>query len=135
MTTLTRTDCTRDNVAVICPNATLLGVGTRKCKRGAWLRYEIDNQSFTGRVIGRVTCEGKVFIELAQASIDFTHVYIRWIEPGQVREVRHSPPRAVFNFFAQDDWKPEAVFAALEHGVSDMKDQLPHLFPEAETSR
>jgi hypothetical protein len=123
-TTLTRTDCKRDNVAVICPNATLLGFGTRKCKSGAWLTYEIDNSHFVGRAIGRVQCEGKTYIEIAQASECFSSVYIRWIDPSSVREIRKSAPRDVFTFFSQEEWKPGTVFKQLEYGVSDMQDQL-----------
>jgi hypothetical protein len=123
-TTLTRTDCTRDNVAVICPNATLLGFGTHKSKRGYWLEYERDDNKRVGRVIGRVTCEGKVYIEIAVVSLAFSAVHVQWVEPCEVREIRRSPPRAVFAFLGQDEWKPDAVFKAMEYGVSDMRDQL-----------
>jgi hypothetical protein len=124
MTRLTRTDCTRDNVAVICPGASLLGFGTRKCKRGSWVTYELDDHRHHGRAIGRVTCEGRIWIEIAQASDGFSSAYIRWIDPAWVKEVRPVPPRAVFAFFAMENWNPGDVFAALDYGVSDMRDQL-----------
>jgi hypothetical protein len=124
-TTLTRTDCTRDDVRVPCPNATTLGFGLSYCKRGFWVEYEIDNQHHVGRAIGRVTCEGKVYIEVAQATLAFSTVHIRWIEPAHVREVRRAPPRHVFNFFADTSgWHPDAIFRALEYGVSDLHDQI-----------
>ena len=125
MTNLTRTDCIRDNVKVICPGANLIGFGMKHCKRGYWLRYESDNYSHIGRAIGRVTCEGKIYIEAAIASQDFSSAYIRWIDPAEVREVRRAAPKHVFNFFADDaGWQPNAIFRALEYGVSDLHDQL-----------
>ncbi len=125
MTNLTRTDCKRDDVKVICPTAILIGFGIRHCKRGFWVQYEIDNQHFVGRSIGRVTCEGTIYIEVAQASNNFSSAFIRWVKPEDVREIRRSPPRKVFDFFAdKGGWYPEAIFRALEYGVSDMHDQM-----------
>ena len=125
MTHLTRTDCKRDNVKVYCPNATLLGFGLKHCKRGYWVVYETDNHKHVGRAIGRVTCEGKVYIELATASESFSSAFIRWVDPLEVREVRRAAPKRVFDFFADDaGWQPGAIFRALEHGVSDLPDQL-----------
>jgi hypothetical protein len=126
--TTTRTDCVRDNRAVICPNATLLGFGTSKVKRGNWIEYETsEGARYVGRVISRVTCEGVRYIELAEAAENLTHVYIRWIKPEQVRECRAAPPRAVFEFLAMDAqaWNDiEAVHGKIAYGVSDMRDQL-----------
>jgi len=59
VTSLTRTDCIRDDVKVPCPNATLLGFGLGHCKRGFWVSFEIDNQHHIGRAIGRVTLRGQ----------------------------------------------------------------------------
>lgn len=123
-TTLTRTDCERDNVGVICPNATLLGFGERTSKRGKWIAFEQSNIHAVGRVVGRVTCEGKVYVEVACASQAFCSVFIRWIEPHEVKEIRPVPPSSVFEFFARDDWMPDSVFRAMEYGVSDLKEQL-----------
>lgn len=124
MITTTRTDCKRDNVAIPLPNATSLGFGRWQAKRGNWVMYEIDNHHFVGRVIGRVTCEGKVYVEVAQATLGFTSVHVRWIKPVDVRECRPHPPRDVFEFFAGKWDKPEEIHAKLSNGVSDMKDQL-----------
>jgi hypothetical protein len=125
MTSLTRTDCKRDDVRVPCPNATLLGFGKGYCKRGFWVQYEIDNQHHVGRAIGRVACEGKTYIELAQATLAFSSAHVRWIDPASVKEVRPAPPRHVFNFFADGDgWHPDAIFRALEYGVSDLHAQM-----------
>lgn len=123
-TTLTRKDCERDNVMVICPNATLLGFGTRRCKRGNWVVFEQQDLHWTGRVIGRVRCEGKTYIEVATAAPSMCSVYIRWIEPHEVKEIRPVPPKSVFDFLARDDWNPADVFKAMEYGVSDLKEQL-----------
>ncbi len=122
--TTTRPDCTRDNVAVHLPNATSLGFGRRKAKRGNWVQYEVENHHFVGRVISRVTCEGKTFVEVAQASPAFAHAYIRWIAAADIRECRDNPPRHVFDFFAGEWSKPEDIHAKLAYGVSDMQDQL-----------
>jgi hypothetical protein len=120
---LTRTDCERDNVGVLCKNATTMGFGLRHCKRGNWVEYEVDDHRHVGRAIGRVRCEGKEYIELAVATLAFSAAFIRWIDPLTVKEVRKSPPRNVFKFFADTEWQPAAVFAALEYGVSDLHDQ------------
>ena len=123
--TTTRTDCTRDNVAVYLPNATTLGFGKRKAKRGNWVEYEVDNHHFVGRIISRVTCEGKVYVEVAQASPAFAHAYIGWIEPAQIRECRENPPRAVFDFFSGDWSNVEDIHAKIAYGISDLRDQMP----------
>jgi hypothetical protein len=125
--TTTRTDCKRDNNLVYLPNAAKYGFGLTKASRGNWIRYATDDDSehsFVGRVISRVTCEGKIFIEIAQASLDFSCAYVRWIKPEQVRECRKNPPRSVFEFFAANNWdNPEDIHAALAYGVSDLQDQ------------
>lgn len=124
LTTTTRQDCTRDNVAIFLPSASTLGFGRFKAKRGNWVMYEIDNHHFVGRVIGRVVCEGIAYVEVAQASQDFSHAYVRWIKPSDVRECRENPPRSVFEFFAGEWTDIEKIHDALAYGVSDMKDQL-----------
>jgi hypothetical protein len=118
------TTLTRDNIRVKCPNASSLGFGQLHCNRGNWVVFEIDDHHQFGRSIGRVICDGKIYIEMAVASTRFDSAYIRWIEPHQVREVRRAPPRAVFNFFAAETWNPKEVFAQLEYGVSDLRDQM-----------
>ena len=121
--TTTRTDCTRDNIAVRLPNAaSTLGFGKWKAKRGDWIRYEVgDNHHFCGRVISRVTCEGQTYIEIAGASGSFSSAYVHWIKPAQVRECRKAPPKTVFDFFA-GDWRDiEAIHARL----ADLNDQMP----------
>jgi len=127
-TTLTRTDCERDNQKVLCLNATLMGVGRRFCKRGNWVTLEIDNQKFIGRSLGRVVCEGVIYIELAQASIYFSSVHIRWVRPEEVREVRPTAPKRVLNFLSVDNntWcdNVQKLYQEIEYGVSDIHDQL-----------
>ena len=123
--TTTRADCTRDNNLVYLPNASTLGFGLYKAKRGNWVQWEMDGYHHVGRVIGRVVCEGKVYIEVAKAALDFSSAYVRWIDPAMVRECRENPPRRVFEFFAATTWdNPEDIHAALAYGVSDLHDQL-----------
>ncbi len=127
-TTLTRPDCKRDNVKVICRGASLLGFGRLFCKRGNWVVYEIDNNKFVGRSLGRVTCEGITYIEVAQASESFSSVFIRWVKPEDVREVRPTSPKRVLEFFAVEHamWCDNIprLLKEMEHGVSDSNDQL-----------
>lgn len=66
-TTLTRSDCKRDQGAVKCPNASLPGFGCRNAGPGNWIQYEQDSLCHVGRVIGRVVCESKIYIEVAVA--------------------------------------------------------------------
>ena len=122
--TTTRTDCTRDNRAVRLPNASTLGFGRWKAKRGNWVMYEIDNAHFVGRVISRVVCEGKEYVEVAQATLSFSSAHVRWIDPAAIRECRAAPPSKVFAFFAGDWSDPETIHAALAYGVSDLHDQM-----------
>lgn len=123
MITTTRTDCERDNKAVKLPNASTLGYGLWKAKRGHWVSYEADNAHFVGRVIGRVVCENTVYVEVAQAAEGFSCAYVRWVKPEQIRECRAVPPKSVFDFFTGEWSNVESIHAALAYGVSDMKDQ------------
>lgn len=123
--TTTRRDCTRDNRACHLPNASTLGFGCWKAKRGNWIVYESDDGSkHCGRVIARVLCEGAVYLEIAQASESFDSAFVRWVKPEMVRQCRASPPYTVFDFF-RSAWKnPDDIHAMLAYGVSDMRDQL-----------
>lgn len=99
----TRTDCTRDNRVTLCPNSTSLGYSTHKAKRGSWISYEIDNHHRVARVVGRVHCEGKTYIEVITTDSTFTFGYVRWIEPGDVREC-YSGPNMSFMAFITGPW-------------------------------
>jgi hypothetical protein len=125
--TTTRTDCERDYVGVRLPNATTLGFGKYYAQPGNWVLYEQGDYHHVGRVICRVQCEDKIYVEVAAATSDFASVMVRWVKPEEVRECRAEPPRRVFDFFAGDWNSPEEIHAKLAHGVSDMKDQLPDL--------
>jgi hypothetical protein len=122
-TRLTRDDCERDDVKVFCPNATTLGFAGRFAKRGYWVQCAQNGVNHQGRIIGRVTCERKIYVEVAVASPCFSYVCVRWFEPHEVCEIRRAVPRKVFEFFARDNWEPREVFAALDYGVSDLADQ------------
>lgn len=98
----TRTDCTRDNRATILPNATLLGSSTNKAKRGSWVHYEQDNNHHAARVVGRVHCEGKTYLEVIAMDTAFTMAYVRWIEPACVRACYSGPHTRVIEFMIGD---------------------------------
>jgi hypothetical protein len=113
--TTTRADCTRDNRKIPLPRASLLGMGKRFAKRGDWIRAEVSGYPTCGRVIGRVTCEGKVFVEVAAlGSIDSP--YVKWLDPAEVRECVSSPPRRIWEWISGDWTDPEAIHARLAKG-------------------
>ena len=122
--TTTRTDCERSFTAVKLPNARLEGFGKRFAQPGNWIVYENADFHHVGRVICSVVCEGKTYVEIAQASIDFGSAFVRWIDPVWVKECRKSPPKTVFEFFSGDWGSPEEIHAKLAYGVSDLKDQM-----------
>lgn len=93
-----RDDCERDVQAVICPNAVHLGYSTNKAKRGSWITYETDDHHRAGRVVGRVKCEGKTYLEIVTWDTALTFAYVRWIEAHRVRECYNQPHRRVIDF-------------------------------------
>lgn len=112
-----RTDCTRDNKETKLPNADTLGFGLWKAKRGNWIVYEQDNHKTIARVIGRVHCEGKTYIEVVALSEDLTFGFVRWIEPAQVRRCIAKPPRAAVAFLLGDDWQdPDTILKTIHQG-------------------
>ena len=120
----TRTDCTRDMKQVKLPYSAgnHVGFNTWIVKPGYWFSTEDGG---AGRMICRVVCEGKDYIEAAIISDDLSSAYIRWIEAKDIRTARRVPPKSVLEFMCRDDWSPESVHSALNYGVSDMNDQLP----------
>jgi hypothetical protein len=111
-----RTDCTRDNRATICVNSTLLGASTNKAKRGSWIHYEQDGYHHAARVVGRVHCEGKTYLEVIAMDTAFTVAYVRWIDPACVRAC-YNGPHARLVAFMVGEWKdPDALLARVHEG-------------------
>lgn len=113
-----RTDCTRDNVGVKLPRASLLGMGKPVAKRGDWVRFALwlgASEDTCGRVVGRVTCEGIHYVEVVALLGMHDSPTIRWILPELVAECVTSPPRRIWQFMASD-WNAPDVLARVEHG-------------------
>ena len=120
-----RTDCKRDNRAVILPRASMLAMGKVTAKRGDWLRYEDSSgQHYSGRVLGRVIADRKIYIELVALMGGADSPCIRWIEPHEARECVVSPPRRIWEFMASD-WRDasnartrghDSIISRVEHG-------------------
>lgn len=108
-----RTDCTRDNRATYLPNASHLGYDLWKAKRGNWVRFKREGMDGAhGRVIGRVHCEGKTYIEIVALLGNLDIPAIRWIEPSDVIQCRELPPKAIFDFIC-GDWNARTVANAI----------------------
>lgn len=108
-TSHTRTDCTRDNRRVILPNASRIGFAKRYAKRGFWIYAESGFGAAHGRVLGRVQCEGKVYVEALMLIGASLTPCVRWIEPCEIREALAHPPRAILQFIAGDWSDPAAL--------------------------
>ena len=112
----TRDDCTRDNVATMLPNACTLGFGLYKAKRGNLVQYEIDNVHFAGRVVGRVHCEGKTYIEVIQFDRLMTMAHVRWIESHAVKRCIPRPHYEVIAFLTGDWSDADAILKTAARG-------------------
>ena len=99
----TRQDCKRDNVRVILPRATRLGFAKQHAKRGFWIYADSGFGQTFGRVLGRVKCEGRIYVEAILLVGGTATPCIRWIAPEDVAESYEHPPRAVLQFI-MGDW-------------------------------
>jgi hypothetical protein len=111
-----RTDCTRDNQQVILPNASLLGYSTNRAKRGSWIVFEGESRLAAGRVVGRVHCEGKTYLEVIVTDAGLTMAYVRWIDPVCVRECYSQPHRRVFEFLMGEWRDPDTILRTACNG-------------------
>lgn len=104
-----RTDCKRHNCAILLPNASTLGFGLYKAKRGNWVRFNYGEERLCGRVVGGVVADGKRYIEVI-ALLGACHIpAVRWIEAEDVIECRSEPPRKVFEMICGDWDDPTAI--------------------------
>jgi hypothetical protein len=111
-----RTDCVRDNVKVFCANVRAVAYSTPWAKRGYWISCDYAGARRIGRVIGRITCEGKVYVETVLLATDGQSAYVRWIEPEWIETcVRHSP-RELFAFMLGEWTEPADIIARAEGG-------------------
>jgi hypothetical protein len=118
-----RTDCTRDNVKVYCTNVRVVACGTPWAKRGHWISCDYSGARRIGRVIGRVICEGKIYVETVLLALDGQAAYVAWIEPEWIETcVRHSP-REIFAFMLGEWKEPADIIARAEGGfIRDASD-------------
>lgn len=114
----TREDCTRDNKRTILPNSSLLGYSTNVAKRGCCLVYDHREQRVWARVVGRVHCEGKTYIEVIKTDPAFTMAYVDWIDPATVQACYAAPHRQVINFLI-GEWKdPDLILRTAANGFA-----------------
>jgi hypothetical protein len=120
----TRSDCTRDNVAVRLPCASTLGYGLPVSKRGNWVSFVIldhrhsSNRAF-GRVVGRVVCEGKTYVEVMRFFPDTCGVgvcwpdtggvRVWWVDPVTVKTCYPNPPYESLDFLLGPWTNPDAI--------------------------
>lgn len=117
-TSLTRSDCVRDNIGVLLNHLPYISYLSNVVKRGYWVgwnhceKYTTFSQS--GRAIGRVTCEGKVYVEVVEFSPETDIVLIKWILPEDITYCRKTPPTNALNFMQRDFSSAETVLKELE---------------------
>ena len=114
-----------DNKVVIAPNASLLGYGRRKVKRGDVFTYDNgDGQTHVARSLGRISkiddgmedARGWIVALVLGAAAD--HAFVRWIDPRWVREVRDAPAKfAAFFFSAELPHSPDMLLKLAEYGT------------------
>ena len=114
----TRDDCTRDNRATILPNASLLGFSTNEAKRGSWVLYEHMEQLHAGRVVGRVHCEGTIYLEIITTDAAMTFAAVRWINPTAVKACFPAPNRQVFEFLMGEWTDADKILTTANNGFS-----------------
>ena len=99
----TRTDCVRDNRAVPLPAVSCIGYSVPRAKRGYWVRYSKQAGTY-GRVIGRVRCEGKTYVEVIT-----WRGHVRWIEPGDILDCHANPPWITLEFMLGKWTNPDKI--------------------------
>jgi hypothetical protein len=112
----TRTDCTRDNRRTICPNSRHFGSSSNVAKRGCWIMYEIDNYHHAGRVVGRVHCEGKTYLEIISVDVAMTYACVRWIDPACVYQCYPSPHTRLIEFMVGEWTDAEIILHRATQG-------------------
>lgn len=118
-----RTDCKVDNVRVICPNASLLGYGTRKMKAGKCFTYGTEDH--VARSLGRVTVLENVDNRIVEKSYVLAAVLFhgqfmteRWVDPKDVREIFEAPTKiATFFYQPKLPYDAHTMRRLMEHGT------------------
>jgi hypothetical protein len=112
----TRTDCKRDKRQTICVNSTWIGHSTKVARPGSWVHYEVDDHHHVARVVGRVHCEGKTYLEVITTDVAMTMAYVRWIESAMVRACYAGPHHKVMAFLT-GEWKDtDAILTTAANG-------------------
>ena len=123
----TRTDCERNNRAVPVPNVfKYSGISLGRAKRGHWITWQSEGSEHCGRVVGRVTCEGTIYVEVMALSYGANSAYVRWIDPNNVTSCQAVPPTEIFRFLCGDWTDAHAILTRASQGfVSDtMKKEI-----------
>lgn len=119
-TSLTRDDCIRDTEDVPLPRLTG-AVGEKEfASPGDWVEFrpfQDVGPIAKGRVIGRVKCEGKVYIELAYLCRNMVHIH--WAKPDDIYHCTGIERiRTSLNWLANADFSDTSkVLTDLEYGV------------------
>lgn len=116
-----RTDCTRDNRATRLPNASHLGFDLWTAKRGNFVQYDpgAGNAGAFGRVLGRVHCEGKTYVEIIALLGALDCPSVRWIAPESILRCCEVPPRRILEWICGPWNNPADILARVERGFLD----------------
>ena len=110
----TRTDCIRDNKRVRLPHASF--PDSNFAKRGYWVRYQPhagDNCLESGRVVGRVVCEGEIYVELINLL-----GFVRWVKPVQIMACAYNPPWQTLRFLTGKWSNPDYILRRAAQGFA-----------------
>ena len=119
-----RTDCTRDRQKTLCRNASTLGEGTIWATPGSWVQYTESVETGDGRadryrcgrVVGRVHCEGRTWLEVIALLGAADCPAVRWIDPDSVTVCKHFPPYLEFAFMCGPWDSAESILARVQYG-------------------
>jgi len=120
-TNATRADCVRDNVGVRLPLACFYNGGVTVARRGMWIEVgpTYRGREFLGRVLGRVRCEGRVYVEVIAALGIRCTPCVRWVEAAHITGCLRVPPAAALAFLCGEWRDMPRVVARATDGIPD----------------
>lgn len=122
LATLTR-PATRDNKATHLPNASTLGFGLYRAKRGNWVQFADGSGAvLCGRVLGGVTANGVAdrarYVEVIALLGCLDNPAIRWVRPEDIQRCEANPPARIFAFICGDWTNPDTVASRVADGFA-----------------
>jgi hypothetical protein len=118
-----RTDFKLDNKAVHLPNASTLGFGKYRAKRGDFIGFTMPGGTFYwGRVIGRVNTFGLSPVHghiMAACLSSHGAIMVRWVEPKDVTLCYEQVPPEILLLLSADFRKLPSIEHLMSQHVTD----------------